>query len=83
MNNININLIRNLSLVITYIETLKFHENQVFQQLQQLKIWIRGHKKEEKQSLHSSMRHFALICCIILQSIIKIFEIVTELREMK
>ena len=31
-----------------------------------------------KSSFHSSMKHLALTCCIILQSVIKIFQIVTE-----
>ena len=32
----------------------------------------------KKISLDSSMRHLALTCCMILQSIIKIFQMFTE-----
>ena len=35
-------------------------------------------KKKKKSSLHSSMTHLTLTCCIILQSIIKIFQMATE-----
>ena len=54
-------------------------KNQVFQQLQQ---WKNGPgeiiRKMKKNSLHSSMRHLALTCCIILQSIINLFQLVTQ-----
>ena len=32
----------------------------------------------KKNSLHSNMRHLALTCCIILQSIINLFQMVTQ-----
>ena len=35
-------------------------------------------RKMEKNSLHSSMRHLALTCCIILQSTINLFQMVTQ-----
>ena len=35
-------------------------------------------RKMKKNSLYSSMRHLALACCIILQSIINLFQMVTQ-----
>ena len=34
----------------------------------------------KKQSLHSCMRHSAFTCSIILQSTIKIYQLVTEIK---
>ena len=39
---------------------------------------VSGLEKKEEKQFHSSMRHLALTCCIILQSIIKMFQMVTE-----
>ena len=40
-------------------------------------------RKMKKNSLHSSMRHLALTCCIILQSIINLFQMVTQKQARK
>ena len=58
-------------------ETWNFHKNQVFQQLQELRIWIREDNGEKKSSfLHETP---VLTCSILLQSIIKVFQMFIEI----
>ena len=66
--------LRGLIILLGKQETWKFHDNHVFPTAAAIKNGP-GEiiRKMKKNSLHSRMRHLALTCCIILQSIINLF----------
>ena len=58
--------------------TRKFHESQVFQQLHEARYLHLPYQKGPH--IYIYMQHFVLTCSIILPSIIKLFQMATELQ---